>query len=177
MTNGGGVEIELANRLTIKELGVNPAKALKEAGANKVAVARMYGTVSRVGFQEDRDKGQSYTYFVGTFEGVNLKTGETVAAAKLYLPEGAAQALEHKVNSIHEKRGKNASVSFGFEIYVVKNEETKSGYTYQTHTLLTPAEADLLLNVRAAVASAASEHAEKDQSKKGAESSQQKKAS
>jgi hypothetical protein len=108
---------------------------------------------------------------------VNLLTGETVAAAKLYLPEGTSQALEHKVNQIHERRGKNASVSFGFEIYVVKNEETKVGYTYQTHTLLTPAEADLLMNVRSAVTSAASEAAGKDQSKRGVESLPQKKAS
>ena len=88
-------EIELSSRLTLKDLGCNPAKALKEmpAGVNKVPVARMYGVVSRVGFHEDRNNGQTYTFFVGHFEGQNMQDGTVITAAKMYLPEGASQTL------------------------------------------------------------------------------------
>ena len=74
-------EVEFASRLTIKDLGVDikaALKAIKEKNVAKIAIARMYGVVSRVGFQEDRATGATYTFFVGSFEGQNMQTGEVL---------------------------------------------------------------------------------------------------
>ncbi len=150
-------EVELASRLTVKDLGVDQRAALKtikEKNLPKIAIARMYGVVSRVGFQEDRATGATYTFFVGSFEGQNMQTGEVLQSSKMYLPEGAAQTLEHVVNQTQQKRGKNATVHFAFEIRLVPNSEARSGYVYETAAILKAEHTDQLAAVRAIVEAA-----------------------
>jgi hypothetical protein len=155
-------EVDFASRLTLKDLGVDSKKALKGMAENqsKVAIARMYGVVSRVGFQEDRNTSQTYTYFVGSFEGVNLQDGTVIQSSKMYLPEGASQTLEHIVNQIHQRRGKGATVHFAFEIRLTKNADAKAGYVYETAAILKPEHTDQLATVRDIVVKATQPKAE-----------------
>lgn len=149
------IEVEFASRLTIKDLGCDPSKVKKlPEGQTKLALARMYGIVSRVGFQEDRNTGATYTFFVGSFEGINLETGETVQANKMYLPEGASESLESIVSQVQTKRGKSASVNFAFEIRALKSTNSKSGYVYETAAILQPDLADPLKELRGQVVKA-----------------------
>lgn len=143
--------VEFAPRLTIKDLGCDP-KAVKKLpeGQTKLPIARMYGIVSRVGYQEDQNAGQSYTFFVGSFEGVNLQTGELLQSSKMYLPEGASQALEHIFKQA-VARNKGAMVNFAFEILAVAKPDNTTGYAYETHTILKPEQTDQLSAVRAYV--------------------------
>jgi hypothetical protein len=98
MTTEGAQEVELVNRITLKDLGCNP-KDVKKLPENtpKLRLALIIGTVSRIGYSEDRNQGKTQTYFIGQFEGTNLQTGETMQAAKLFLPESASAALEGRV--------------------------------------------------------------------------------
>lgn len=156
-------EVELAGRLTLKDLGLDGQtvkgllKDLPE-GKNKIPVARFYGTVSRVNFKNDKmGTGQVYTEFVGNFEGVNLDTGDVLQSARLYLPDGACQALENQVTEVQGKKGKSALVQFAFEIRAVKLPSTSKGigYSYETAAILKPEQADPIAAMRAAVAAAA----------------------
>lgn len=152
------VEVELASRLTLKDLGCDAKDAVKKLpeGQHKIAIARFYGLVSKVTPQEDRmGSGQVYTMFTGNFEGVNLQDGTVLKSGRMFLPDGASQALEHIVSQVQNKPGgKNASVQFAFEIRAVKNPDNKTGYSYDTAAILKPEEADQLSALRATVASA-----------------------
>jgi hypothetical protein len=169
-------EVEFASRLTLKDLGADgqTVKALLKdlpEPQNKVTVARFYGTVTRVAFQNDKmGTGQVYTQFIGNFEGVNMITGEVVASARMYLPDGAQQALENQVTEVQNKKGKNTTVQFAFEIRAVRNSN-KMGYSYETAAILKPEEADPIAAVRQVVANAPAPKtggSKKDEAKKPA---------
>ncbi len=145
---GKETPVDFKSRLTLKELGCEPAAVLEMTEPKpKMPLANVYGTVSRIQLQEDLDRGQTYTSFIGHFEGVNLQTGETIQSSKMFLPEGASQTLEHIVNQVHARR-KGAMVNFAFEIFAVRNEDTRGGYAYETRTILRPEQNDLLGQIR-----------------------------
>ena len=141
-------QVELASRLTLRALGCDPSKVLESRDPKaKLAIARIYGTVSRVGTQEDKTTNNAYVFFVGDFEGVNLLDGDSIRSSKLYLPEGVSQTLEHICNQVHEKR-RTALVKFAFEIFVTPMDESRTGYGYGVRTLLQPEQTDLLQAIR-----------------------------
>ena len=145
-------EVELASRLTMKDLGCDPLLVKKLAeGQNKLALCRIYGTVIKVGVQVDRNRGAEYTYFLGQFEGVNVITGDVLQSNKLYLPEGPSSTLETVFLQAANKRGKNVAINFAFEIRSVKSDKTNSGYVYETAAILAPEQADQLAQLRATV--------------------------
>jgi hypothetical protein len=145
-------EVEMASRLTMKDLGCDPllVKKLPE-GQHKLALCRVYGTVLKVGVQVDRNRGAEYTYFLGQFEGVNVITGEVIQSNKLYLPEGPTATLESAFLSAANKRGKNVAIMFAFEIRSVKSDKTNSGYVYETAAIQAPEQADQLAMLRQTV--------------------------
>jgi hypothetical protein len=146
------VEVELASRLTLKDLECDPSEVLKlPEGKTKLAIARMYGICRRVGFQEDDRTNATYVFFVGDFEGINLQTGFTLQSSKLYLPEGSSQSLESIVHQVQQRR-KGAAVQFAFEIRTVKNSDSRTGYTYETSAIMQPDLLDQLAMVRSVVA-------------------------
>jgi hypothetical protein len=153
-------EVEFAGRLTLKDLGLDGQTVKKlvlglAEGTTKVPVARFYGTVSRVAIQNDKmGTGQTYTQFIGNFEGVNLVTGEVVQSARMYLPDGASQALENQVSELQSKN-KTAITQFAFEIRAVKASTKQGmGYAYETAAILKPTQADPISAMRQAVSAA-----------------------
>lgn len=164
------VETEIAARLTIKDLGIDSRKVLKliPEGQSKIAIARMYGIASKVGIQENRETGATYTFFVGSFEGVNLLEGDTMQSSKMFLPDGAQQVLEHALNQAQQRHGKNASVHFAFEIRLVTKDvsEVRAGYSYETAAILKAEHTDQLTAVRRYVDEATKAQREKQEAAK-----------
>jgi hypothetical protein len=142
-------EIHTAKQLTLKALGCEPESVvdIKETRA-RMPLAHIYGIASRFGFQEDsRGTGRTYTFFIGNFEGTNLQTGEQLQSNKLYLPDTAAEKLEATMAAAQRKL-KNSTVDFAFEIASVKNENSHGGYSYDVKDLLKPETSDPLERVR-----------------------------
>lgn len=153
---------ELVSKLTIKELGCNPKAVLAlPEGQIKMPLCQLYGLVTRVGFQENRDEGRTYTYFLGDFEGVNLQDGTTAESSKLYLPQGPSEALE-QICAKAFARNKNAQVQFAFEVLAVKSSTNKAGYSYETRVLVKPEEADKMGALRNVVKEHSTGHDKSD---------------
>ncbi len=165
--------VELKSRLTLKEMGCKADDVLKmaESPANRgvipeLRLAHIYGQASRCGVQADKNTGQEFVYFIGTFEGVNLQTGEVTQSSKLYLPPGASETLEDMINRVQDRR-KGAIVNFAFEIVSVPSDETRSGIAYKTRTILQPEQSDMLGRVRDVVKQYADKQDAKEKTKPG----------
>lgn len=143
-------EESYVSKLTIKTLGCNPSmvKTLPD-GENKLAICRLYGKVQDVKYQENKDKGEVYTFFAGTFEGINMQNGEVLRSGKLFLPKGISEVVESEVKNLRAKDDK-ASVSFAFEIRAVK-ATNPIGYSYEAAALKKPEAEDELSELRSAI--------------------------
>jgi hypothetical protein len=138
-------------KLTIATLGCTPSlvKTLP-MGENKLAICRLYGKASAVKFQEDKAKGQVYTFFAGTFEGINLQDGTVQRSGKLFLPKGISEIVEQAISEA-QKNDDKASVSFAFEIRAVK-AGNPIGYSYEAAALKSPQAEDELAEMRTMIA-------------------------
>ncbi len=141
------------SKLTISTLGCVPSlvKTLP-VGENKLAIARLYGRATDVKYQEDKEKGGVHTFFVGTFEGMNMQTGEVLRSGKMFLPKGISEVVEAAIKTAKDKDDKN-TVAFAFEIRSVK-ASNPIGYSYEAAALKNPEEEDSLKEIRALVAKA-----------------------
>lgn len=146
------VEESIVSKLTIATLGCNPSKVKTLAADSlelqngELPIARLYGKLTDVRYQDDKAKGQVYTYFVGTFEGINMETGEVMRSGKLFLPRGISELVEDatkKARAIDEK----ASISFAFEVRSIK-ATNPIGYSYKVLALKSPEAEDELKTVR-----------------------------
>lgn len=141
------------SKLTIATLGCNPSmvKTLP-VGQNKLPVARLYGKVSDVKYQDDKAKGVIHTFFAGTFEGINLQDGNVQRSGKLFLPKGISEVVEAAVKNAQAKDDKS-SIAFAFEIRAVK-ATNPIGYSYEAVAIKNPEAEDELAEMRALVAKA-----------------------
>jgi hypothetical protein len=143
-------EINMTGKLTLKTLGCNPS-IVKTLEVNKVSIARMYGEAKAVKYQEDEAEGKVYTYFAGSFEGINLQDGTCLRSGKMFLPSGISEIMETAVTETLA-RDKNATIQFAFELLAVKSTN-KSGYSYEAIALRKPEETDALAELRARIMS------------------------
>lgn len=145
-------EESYVSKLTIKSLGCNPnmVKTLKKEQGTKLAIARMYGKASAVKYQEDKDNGKIYTYFAGTFEGINLQDGTVLRSGKMFLPEGISNVVETAIKTAQSKDDK-ASISFAFEIRAVQ-ASNPIGYSYEAAAIQKPEAEDELAAMRKTIA-------------------------
>lgn len=124
------VEVGVISKITMATIGCKPTAvvALPE-DQKELAIARLYGKLSEVRFQDDKTKGQIYTFFVGNFEAVNMQTGEVFKSGKMFLPKGISELVEDGV-----KKGRaadpNASISFAFQVNSIK-ANNPIGYSYK----------------------------------------------
>lgn len=138
--------VETSSKLTLKVLGCDP-KAVLKLPEHELPIARVYGNAFRVGVQNDVEHGQSYTYFTGMFEGVNMQDGSIVQAPRLYLPGSISDMVENVINQA-QARDKQARVGFIVEIRAVKSREAKGGYIYKGVFLQKPELQDELAKFR-----------------------------
>lgn len=132
-------------KLTVKTLGIDPRAVANtlENTKDKKPVARIYGRANDCRLQQDIDRGTSYLYFSGMFEGFNMITGDVKQSNRLYLPDGVAEMVEDVIRTAQD-RDKKASIEFSVEIQVSKSEERDSGYEYHAHFIKKPGKSDEL---------------------------------
>ena len=137
---------EESNKLTLKELGCDPAAVLKSP-APKISLARMYGTAFKIGTHKDLERAAEYTFFVGGFEGINLQDGTVITSQKLYLPSTISDQLEKVIHDA-QRDDKRKSVGFVVEILAAKSDKARSGYVYECVFLWKPETVDELQRFR-----------------------------
>jgi hypothetical protein len=156
MTEVSGEE-SYVSKLTVKTLGCVPSavKAMKPeelvASGGKLALCRLYGKAAEVKYQDDKNNpGTVHTYFVGTFEGINLQDGTVLRSGKLFLPKGISEVVEMAIKNA-KARNKDDSVAFAFEIRSVVSTNP-IGYSYEAAALKSPEAEDELKEMREIIA-------------------------
>lgn len=138
-----GAESYLA-KLSIKTMGCDPRKVASVDGG-KLPLARIYGKAVTVKYVEGAD-GKASCCFIGTFEGINLETGEVFRSGKLYMPGGVTEVMETALRSA-QKEDDKASISFAFEVRSVK-AGNPIGYSYEAKAIKPPEVEDELAEIR-----------------------------
>ena len=96
-------------------------------------VLRVYGKAR--GIKTGQTQYGTWTAFIGSFRAVNLATGESFASSKIFLPNQAEEMLLGVL-------GDNEVVDFGFDIGVMENDASATGYEFTVKPLLQPKEED-----------------------------------
>jgi hypothetical protein len=140
----------MVGKITISNLGCIPAAAVVEGQTSPIA--RIYGIASGIKSVVDKNRGDVYESITGSFEGVNLKTGNIYQASVVYLPAGIHGLLENAVKGIVDEAGKQQfnSVKFALEIGVVK-AKNPAGYSYEAKSLVPAVVDDPLAEMRTAI--------------------------
>lgn len=137
------------SKLTIATLGCIPA-AVKAEASGKLAIARLFGKADDVKYQPNKDTGETYTFFAGNFEGINMQDGTVLRSAKLFLPKGISEIVETAIKTAKSKDEKN-QIAFAFEIRAVK-ASNPAGYSYEAVALKDPHAEDELAAMRTQLA-------------------------
>jgi hypothetical protein len=143
------VEEAIIGKITMSAIGCKPGlvQTLPD-GENELPLARLYGKLNEVRVQNDKDKGVSYTYFVGTFEAINMQDGEVFRSGKMFLPKGISELVEAAV-----QKNPNTAIGFAFQVNAIKaNNPAK--YSYKVLALKSPEAEDELKGIRDLVAKA-----------------------
>lgn len=150
-------EESYVKKLSVATLGCVPA-AVKQEPSGKLAIARIFGKMEKVGTQEDVANAKIYRYLQGTFEGINMQDGTVLRSSRVFLPEGIQQvveiAYENAVKAAAGPEGKgkyDGEISFAFEIRAVK-ANNPAGYSYEAVALRDPQQEDALGEMRKALA-------------------------
>ena len=136
---------EFLTKLTLKGIGCNPRIAATEN--KKVALARIYGVATGIKTKVD-PKGDVFEAIEGSFEAVNLKTGEVYRSGLLFLPGGIHETLTGSL----KKGGDGATIRFGLEVSAIP-ASNPIGYSYSARSLIPDAGDDLLADMRKSVMS------------------------
>jgi hypothetical protein len=144
------VEESIISKITMASIGCNPSavKTLPDAELQngELPLARIYGKLSDVKYQDDKAKGQIYTYFTGSFEAINMQTGEVLKSGKLFLPKGISELVEDSTKKARAV-DPNASIAFAFEVRSIK-ATNPIGYSYKVLSLKAPEAEDELKAIR-----------------------------
>jgi hypothetical protein len=148
-------EVEISRKLTVASLGL-PKATIQELikGASEgdtLDVAAIYGIANKYQVTPSKlDPTKTDTKFVGRFEGINMLTGETVAAANAYLPGAITDALSAALD-VEGSQGAEFKVIVG----VRKSEKSAVGYVFTVRMDREPAASDPLAHMRLAAQEAA----------------------
>lgn len=144
--------MNIVNKLSVKTMNLDPASLTEKLEENKIVViARMYGQITdyKIGkskFSTD-DLPKEDVKFRGTFEGVNLVTGEVFNSGVCFLPGNVTNVLRAAVDS---KADDEIGVQFGVEIGAkkVKRRDGTWGYEFTAAVPKNPEAADPLAAMR-----------------------------
>ena len=118
------------------------------------AIMRVYGVVRGIqkGVKLDQDTqgnpiSRPWTALTGSFQAVNIATGEIFASAKVFLPDVAGELVINAFEQAQE--GDNpgnpgASIKFAFDIKKITSEKSVTGYEYAAVSLIEAAASDPL---------------------------------
>lgn len=146
MAESTSVDSSIISKITIASIGCKPGLvAVLEEGQNELPLARLYGTLDQVREYHDIASGRVDPYFVGSFEAINLQTGEVFKSGKMYLPKGLSEMVESAV-----KKNPDAAIQFAFEVRSIKASNAAK-YSYKALALVSPEPSDALRQLREAV--------------------------
>lgn len=111
-------------KVNVKELIKTPNETIK--------IMRIYGIAKRI-ITGSTNFGD-WTGFSGSFEAVNITTGEMFASGKCFLPVNVSNMLSGQFVKDVE------TVRFGFEISAKYNEKNACKYEYLVSSLIKPQE-------------------------------------
>ena len=119
-------KFELVKKISVKTVCGRP----KIPENNKTEyLMEVFGVASGVK-TGDKD-GRPWYGFIGTFQGVNLASGQIYRSGVLFLPDVAGNLMLGQL-----KDEKNRAIEFAFRIGVKRDESTATGYTYVADPLL-----------------------------------------
>lgn len=110
-------------KINVKDL-INANKAIK--------IMRVYGIAKKIitGTTHFGD----WLGFIGSFEAINLQTGESFASGKCFLPVNISNMLSGAFQKDVE------TIRFGYEISVKYNEDNACKYEFIVKSLIAPTE-------------------------------------
>ncbi len=117
--------MQVARKISVG--GINGVRSGFKGITEKTFVARIVGIANSADAKESQFG--AYWKFSGEFQATNQE-GEIIAAPVCMLPEPAAGMLAAQI-----KEAGNG-VQFGFDFFVVPDEKSTTGYTYQTSPLM-----------------------------------------
>ena len=128
----------LTKKITVKSV-IGDVKKMFKGVTEKTAIMRVVG-IARSMQAGEGDYGP-WVKFKGTFQGINLLTGEEMTAPYCLLPEVASCLVENQLGADDV-----TSVEFGFDLYI-KPSDTPIGFEYLAEPLVEPTGADPLAHL------------------------------
>ncbi len=136
--------MQIANKITIG--GINSVRKGFKDVKEKTHVARIIGIAREASLKTSENMADSWK-FSGEFRAWN-REGEEVAAPVCYMPDPAQGLLKAAVDA--DKSG--AGVQFGFDFYVVPNENVAIGYQYEVKPLMESKPSEALAGLASSLA-------------------------
>jgi hypothetical protein len=141
----------IISKITVSSIGCKPGLVVAlPDGELELPLCRIYGNLTSRKEQFDKDKGNTYVFFQGTFEAINMQSGEVFQSGKLFLPGGISQMVEDAVS-----KNPDSSIAFAFQLNAIK-AKNPIGYSYRVLALKNPYVNDPLDEIRKLVAAAGS---------------------
>lgn len=139
----------ILTKMSIGTMGAPGKKLLGQSDDVKsLHVARIYGLAQGLKTKENKNTGDVYVSIIGSFEGINVETGEVFQSAVLYLPAGIHEMLEAPL------RVKDAKpIEFALDIAAVRATNA-AGYSYAAKPVIKPQQNDALSALRNALSDA-----------------------
>lgn len=125
----------LIKKITVKSV-IGDVKKIFKGVTEKTAIMRVVG-IARSMQAGESDYGP-WVKYKGTFNGINLITGEEMTAPYCLLPEVASCLIENQLSAEGV-----TSIEFGFDLYI-KPSDTPIGFEYLAEPLVEPKDADPL---------------------------------
>lgn len=133
--------MELQSKISLKSIGAQPkAGSLAEGETKKLAV--FYGRC--VGYITGESSFGEFTKFRGSFEAVNVETGETYRSANILMPDVITDLLR---DALDNRADDSAALEFGIELGA-KYATTSRGYEYTVSPVVKLVESDELGHLR-----------------------------
>lgn len=136
----------LIKKVTVKTVFGDPKKYIRDNGLKaSVAIVRIVGIATRLVTGES-DYGP-WVKFKGNFKATNLLTGEEFRSGSCLMPEVASDLVEGAMCG----EGVDG-VNFAFDILLVPDDSSATGYVYQAEPLIDYTESDPLALLESQVA-------------------------
>lgn len=133
---------------TLRKITAKGVLGAIEKPSKPTALFRVYGVINGHELKPATQEGYKPSHkFEGTFEAVNLKTGEIFEAPVCYLPSPYDSILARTVDAIVAK-SEFPSVEFALEVGVTPSNKGNTGYEWTTKPIVKPGANDPLIGLR-----------------------------
>lgn len=130
-------------KLSAKEIVGDVKKIFKEADpkAKKIPLFKIGGFVNR--YDPVETNYGTAIRFIGDFVAVNQTSGEMFRSNRLFLPSIMTDEMTAHLAAA-KKRDEDASVEFGFDVSIIPDEKSATGYVYMAEPVVKVQESDAI---------------------------------